>query len=182
MFEAVYSFACLIEGAILFPATSLTLKRLYQGSKSNFAYLLTVIAFADAIGQFAAFILYKFPNETIQEPNGYGVITNNYYYYLLSLQSWIFGMKYLWSGILCSMEKSFISPNCVKYIGWTGGLCYAIFMITCWCISMATFSGYSDITKLIEWVDNIFNPISYLSNIIWGVFNILSTIITIVGI
>jgi hypothetical protein len=80
------------------------------------------------------------------------------------------------------MEKTYISSECVKYIGWIGGLCYAILMITCWCILMVTFPGYSDITKLIEWVENTYNPIFELSDIIWVVFNFLSTVVTIVGI
>jgi hypothetical protein len=46
---------------------------------------------------------------------------------------------------------------------------------------MVTFPGWTD-TKAMEWLDNTYEPIIYLSNIIWGVFNILSTIVTIVGI
>jgi hypothetical protein len=47
---------------------------------------------------------------------------------------------------------------------------------------MITFPGYSDIAKLIEWYENFFDPISYFNTIIWAVFNLLSTIVTIVGI
>jgi hypothetical protein len=47
---------------------------------------------------------------------------------------------------------------------------------------MVTLPGYSDIPKLMEWYDNTFYPIFKLCKIIWGVFNILSTIATIVGI
>ncbi len=46
---------------------------------------------------------------------------------------------------------------------------------------MITFPGYSD-TKFKEWDDKIFTPISYFSTIIWGVFNMVSTIVTIVGV
>jgi hypothetical protein len=91
-------------------------------------------------------------------------------------------MKYLWSGILCTTEKTFLSPDCVKYIGWTGGLCYAVIMITCWCILMGTFPGYSDTAKLTEWYDNTLLPNLVLSQIIWVVFNVVSTTVTIVGI
>ncbi len=80
------------------------------------------------------------------------------------------------------MEFTCLSPDCVKYIGWIGGLGYAILMITFWCILMATFPGYYDITKLTEWVEKIYNPISNLSDRIWGVFNILSAIVTFIGI
>ncbi len=56
------SFANLTEAVILFTASTFTLKKLYQGSKSNFAYLLTVFTFADAFNRLATFIIFKFPN------------------------------------------------------------------------------------------------------------------------
>jgi hypothetical protein len=91
-------------------------------------------------------------------------------------------MKYLWSGILSSTEKTCVSPDCVKYIGWIGGLCYAVIMITCWCILMVTFPEFSDIAKLLVWYDFLFDPIVSLSSKIWAVFNMVSTMVTIVGI
>jgi hypothetical protein len=66
-------------------------------------------------------------------------------------------------------------------MGWVGGLCYALIMVTCWCILMATFPGVSD-PKLTEWNDNTYVPIVEWSLIIWAAFNIVSTYITIVGI
>ncbi len=47
---------------------------------------------------------------------------------------------------------------------------------------MVTFPGYSDVSKLTEWFDNTFSPIIYLNDMIWRVFNIVSTMVTIVGI
>jgi hypothetical protein len=67
-------------------------------------------------------------------------------------------------------------------MGWVGGSCYTSIMVTCWCILMATFPGYINLAKLQEWYDNTFNPIDEWSNIIWAVFNTVSTMITIVGI
>ncbi len=46
---------------------------------------------------------------------------------------------------------------------------------------MVTFPGYTD-TKLMEWVNNTYNPISEFSGIIWAVFNFVSIVVTIVGI
>ncbi len=181
MLYPVTSFACLAQAFILFPASLFTFKKLYQGSKSNFAYLLTIFTFAVALSRLVKFILYTFPNETFQAPNGYVFITNYYLNNLLSLQPWIFGIKYLWSGVLCSLEVTYISSECVQYIGWTGGLCFSVCMITCWCIWMVTFPGWTE-TKLTEWFENTFNPIDELTRIIFGVFNIVSTMVTIIGI
>jgi hypothetical protein len=46
---------------------------------------------------------------------------------------------------------------------------------------MVTFPGFSDIAKLLEWYDFMFDPIVYWSIIIWAVFNMVSTMVTIVG-
>ncbi len=101
MLSPAYSFACLAEAFILFLASSLTFIKLYQGSKSNFAYLLTAFVFANALSRLATFIYNFLPNEILNLPNGYAILTNYYFNWLLSLQPWIFGIKYLWSGVLC---------------------------------------------------------------------------------
>jgi hypothetical protein len=90
-------------------------------------------------------------------------------------------MKYLYSGVLCSLESTCLSLDCVKRIGWTGGLCFAAFMITCWCVLMVTFPGLTD-PKYDEWHEKTFNPIYVCSYFLWGVFNTISTIVTILGI
>jgi hypothetical protein len=46
---------------------------------------------------------------------------------------------------------------------------------------MVTFPGWTE-TKLTEWFENTFNPIDELTRIIFGVFNIVSTMVTIIGI
>ena len=147
MIYPAYSFASLAEAVILLSASIFTFNRLYQGSKSKFAYLLVAFTFAYVINKIAHFISNLYPNETVQLSNGYAEITNIYFYFLLSLQSWIFGMKYLWSGTVCTLESTCLTLDCIKFIGWIGGLCFAIFMITCYSILMATFPGYTDIPK-----------------------------------
>jgi hypothetical protein len=82
---------------------------------------------------------------------------------------------------LCSFELTFISLNFVKFMGWFGGICFVLCMITCWSILMITFPGWND-TKLIVWNLKTYYPITDWGNIIWAVFNILSTLLTIVGI
>ncbi len=84
--------------------------------------------------------------------------------------------------MVCSLEESFLSSDCVKWMGWIGGSCFALLIITFWCILMASFPGYSNLAKLQEWYYNTFDQIFEWSSIIWGLFNILSTIVTIVGI
>jgi hypothetical protein len=148
MFQPTLALASLAEALILLPASTLTMWKIYKGSKSNFAYLLVAFTLADVICRLTTFIYSQYPNESVKLPNYYVMITNFYFFNLLSFQSWTFAIKYLWSGKLSSLESNCLSLNCVKWIGWTAGLCYAILMITCWCILMATFPGYTDTKSL----------------------------------
>ncbi len=66
MLYPAFSFACLAEAVILFTASSLTFIKLYQGSKSSFAYLLIAFAFAFGFCRLTKFIYNQFPNETVQ--------------------------------------------------------------------------------------------------------------------
>jgi hypothetical protein len=66
MLYPAYSFACLAEAVILFPASALILIKLYQGSKSKFAYLLMAFVFAYAFCRLVMFIYNQFPYETVQ--------------------------------------------------------------------------------------------------------------------
>ncbi len=160
-----FSFTCLADSVILFLASAITFYKLYRGSKSNFAYLLIGFTFANALSRLTIFIIFQISNNKVELngenskipdqlklPNGYAWLTNVYFYNLLSLQCWIFGLKYLWSATFCSLEETRLSLACIKYTGWIGGLCYVVFMITCWFILMVTFPGYSDMPKFKEWI------------------------------
>jgi hypothetical protein len=56
MIKLAYSYACLGVAIIVFPAAIITLKKLYEGSKSHFAYILISFTFAYAVNKFAVFI------------------------------------------------------------------------------------------------------------------------------
>jgi hypothetical protein len=104
MLYIVVSFASLAEAVILFPASLFTFRNLYQGSKSTFAYILTAFTFADALSRLATFIYYFFPNLIVKVPDAYAYTIDTKHFFLLSLQPWIFGMRYWWCGLLCSIK------------------------------------------------------------------------------
>ena len=57
MLAPALSYSCLAEAVILFPVSTLTLKKIYDGSKSNFGYLLVAFTFADAINRLTTFLI-----------------------------------------------------------------------------------------------------------------------------
>jgi hypothetical protein len=70
------SYLCLAEALILFPVSTLTIKKIYNGSKSYFGYLLIAFTFADAINRVATFLINCFPNKRSLRPNQYAGLTN----------------------------------------------------------------------------------------------------------
>ena len=65
MLYPVYSFACLAEAIILCPVSSVTFRKLYQGSKSHFAYLLIAFTLAFGLNRLVTFLINQFPNQTL---------------------------------------------------------------------------------------------------------------------
>ncbi len=57
MLAPALSYSCLAEAVILFPVSTFTLKKIYDGSKSNFGYLLVAFTFADAINRLTTFLI-----------------------------------------------------------------------------------------------------------------------------
>ncbi len=65
MLNPAYSYACLAEAVVLFPASSFTFNKLYFGSKSHFAYLLIAFTLGYGFSKLVYFIINLFPNETV---------------------------------------------------------------------------------------------------------------------
>ena len=81
-------------------------------------------------------------------PNGYALISVGSIDYLVSLQAWIFGVKYMYSAYQFSQTLTYFTLNNIQCKGWSGGLSYSASMIVCWCLTMSTFPGYLSWTKL----------------------------------
>ena len=98
------------------------------------------------------------------------------------MQDWIFAIKYLYSGTECSIKPNYLSLRCIKRTGWIGGLIYSGFIIISWCILIATWPGWLDLSKKSEWSKFIFLPIYALTDFLYLIINIASTWMTILGI
>ncbi len=104
--------------------------------------------FLNGAQNFAYFFinLYRHPvyvgSQTFYFANIYASELSNYWYYLVSMQSWIFGMKYLESAMLYSLTDPCIPCHKVRYINWAGIFIYTIVMLAMliWCL--VTFPGY----------------------------------------
>jgi hypothetical protein len=89
--------------------------KINQGSKSHFAFLLMAFTFFDGSYQFSMFFIngfrhsYVVAGKTHHSVNMYADLAATYCYNLVSLQSWIFGMKYLQSAMFCSL-----TPPCIS--------------------------------------------------------------------
>jgi hypothetical protein len=114
MIYLAMSYTCLASGVIMMSASTFVMYRVYKGSKSVFAYSLMAFTFLDGAQFFACYFisLNAHPiyadGQTFQVVNFHASQTQVYCYTLISLQSWIFGMKYLESAMLYSL-----TPPCV---------------------------------------------------------------------
>jgi hypothetical protein len=69
--------------------------------------------------------------------------TATYCYYLVFLQSCVFGIKYLEIAMPCALTPPCIPPHIVKYINLADILIYFIVMLALLIWSMVIFPGYT---------------------------------------
>ena len=114
MFSPAMNYTYLGSGVFVMSVSAYVNYKVYKGSKSQFAYVLMAFTFLDGAQNFASFFIYVYMHpilvggQTFYGVNIYAYQTTNSCFYLVSLQSWIFGMKYLESAMLCSL-----TPPCV---------------------------------------------------------------------
>jgi hypothetical protein len=104
--------------------------------------------FTDGVQNLAFFFIslymhpIQFDGETLLAVNIYANQTTNFCYYLVSLQSWIFGMRYLESAMFSSLTPACVAYQKVKYINWAGIFIYALSMLALYIWCLVTFPGY----------------------------------------
>ncbi len=148
MFLPTMSYTCLASGVFMVSSSAFVIYQVHRGSKSQFAYVLMAFTFLDGAQNFAQFFVYVYLHpinvgeKTYYSENIYASQTTFYCYYLVSLQSWIFGMKYLESAMLCSLTAPCIPYFKVRYINWAGILIYTLAMLAMFIWSLVTYPGY----------------------------------------
>ncbi len=129
-------------------ASVFVIYKVYKGSKSKFAYALIAFTFLDGAIKLSFFLILVNVHPVFVDgqpnyfANFYVYQTVNYFYLLVSLQSWIFGMKYLESAMLCSLTSPCVSSQKVRYINWAGITTYSVVMLAMFMWCLITFPGY----------------------------------------
>ncbi len=148
MFYPASTYTALGSGLILIIASSYSMLKVWQGSKSPFAYTLITFIILEAAQDFASFFIWTFAKpiyfggQTLHSVNMYAYQTSKYCFLLVSLQSWFFGMKYWESATNCSLTPSLIGDVTIRIIKWTGAIIYTSVMVAMWIWSILTFPGY----------------------------------------
>jgi hypothetical protein len=129
-------------------SSSYVLYKIWKGSKSAFAYVLMAFTLLDGAQFFFTYFIFAYSqslqigDQKVQALNPYAYLTAYYAFYLVSLQPWFFGIKYLESAMCCSLIQPCISPRLVKIIGWVVTIVYTSAMVILWTIVMSTFPGF----------------------------------------
>ena len=133
---------------ILMFVTLLSFHQVAKGSQSHFAYVLLSFCLLNAIADLIYFvgdtevIVLTAQGETRTFVNFDLNALNDYFYFLLSIQTWVFAMKYLDSSIYGSFEKSRFSRSTVRIAELVGIVSYIIVLTTCITVLLVTFPGY----------------------------------------
>ena len=135
-------------GFILMLAAPFSIRKIWQGSKSAFAYALLAFTFLEGFQFFIRFfiLIIRHPiivgGETYYAVNFYAYETADFCDNIVSLQNWIFAINYLESALFCSLTDPCISPYKVRTILRVGIIGYGLAMVVILICVMATFPGY----------------------------------------
>ena len=101
MIEPVNTYSSLLASAVLLTTSIALLAKIHFGSRSKFAYVLTFFSFSYGIVYGSQYLsnslLIEIEVDGKKEffPDFYSTEAENFIYRLLSLQQWIFAMKYI---------------------------------------------------------------------------------------
>ena len=150
----------LICGVLMIVAASYAIKKVWEGSKNKFAYVLLAFTFLLGISYSGLAFAYAFEikgtyyddfgrkYKTVYVENYYAYIPSNSLHLLCALQGWIFGVCYLISATNCSFNVGWLTENKIKAIGWTVGVLYFVYQTFVLVYVLSTFPGsLSNYTK-----------------------------------
>jgi hypothetical protein len=99
---------------------------------------------------------------TYKVTNANSILTVDYTYYLLSIQSWIFAIKYLESALNCSLSTRCLTQRVINVSLWTGIGIYFTSHTVCFIFLIVTFPGYvndNSFAELESWTQEYAIPI-----------------------
>ena len=163
--------------------------KIYNGSKSTFAYVLLIFTFGYGLDYTLVFLEQSVMAKSIQingltqvYANFYILETVDFFYFLLSLQCWIFALKYLESAVNCSFTTTCLTNDFVNYTLWAGIGIYLASHTTCYVWDIVTCPGLVNNGSFDEfnaWYLTTGEKIEIVTNMLWTIFNIVSTFIAI---
>ena len=142
----VLNYSQLLCGLVLLIPATLTLVKVVRGSKSLFAYAMIAGAYCYAFKFLLWYSINMHPKEQDFCNTGfyYNFYVHNFaysFYVAISVQQWIFALKYLQSSQEIT-NKPVIQPDTVYRINQAVSYVYLISILISLLIKLATFPGY----------------------------------------
>ncbi len=91
-------------------------------------------------------------------------------------------MKYFSSANECCLTPTHFTQRCIELTNRSGIISYTVFMLASCSILLITWPGNSNSTKATDWLKNIYAKVWFTSKTIWNALNLVSTLITFIGI
>lgn len=180
-----YEFTVFSTGLIMIVCAVFTCRKIYKGSQNTFAFTLIMFTLGYGVNAVADFFIHLFPftyvqdGETIHTPYIKPNATNFCFYYLLSLQSWIFLIKYLESSLIPISERN------IRIILWSVTITYSAAIISIYCIQIIQFPGFNkdgeDQSQFIAWHEGAYIRSYNAQSVFWLILNLISSIFAIIA-
>ena len=195
----VYTWTCITVGVLELFMGIVTACKVVKGSRSQFALGLLAFTILDGLTNISFFFVTTMMYELEFDIGDHPIIqigtfesyylrqVTNYFFFMTSLQPWLFSLRYLQSSI-----KSSIGSNrrccTLKHVKWTaiiGTLLYTVTITVITIIMLSTFPGYINggtFDDYNKWTHSLFDPLFNTVNVIWTLFNWISVVLTSVAV
>lgn len=125
-----------------------------------------IFTIADASIQIATYFLLT----DLPKNDFYILYSIQYSFYLISLQSWIFSMRYLKSATNCCLTLTCFTDELIQIITWIGVTLYTVLIVGMWVLLMLLHAN-----NKLEWAEN---SVLIATRVVWTIMTGLSTIFT----
>ena len=158
----------MVFGCTLIVLSLLSIIQIHKNSKNTFAYILMAFTFGYGV------IFFTFAFDQVQK-GFYLDTTNSYCYIMLSIQVWLFALKYFEGATQLTLEKTVFTQRRVRIIKWSGIIIYSCLLSACYVLILILHEDY----QMKKWSWNTPNATIYILKISWAIINIVSSFITI---
>ena len=165
----------MLVSILILIAFLISIRKVYYGSKSQFAYVLLFFTLGYSFNYFTYYL-------TLISNNFKTYTVSEYFYYLLSIQVWVFSIMYFKSGQQSKEKQMSFSEAQWQILTYSVIFCYVLALIILCTYVLVSCPGTSSPDVYYQWYATTDRYLYYTTKGLWSLLNMVSSTLTVIGI